>query len=186
MLSSPESAALQRLDLWRHSLATAVAAETIARHTTRQPADVVFTSGLLHDIGKVVLARAATRQYATLLEQCREQSLPVYEAESEMFRIDHARAGAQLLQRWKFPDALVAAIRSHHQPEILLGPNSQLAALLYLGNAVAYRIVQSAEIPTYAGNPNPLALQMLDLEPERLASLEEEIQERFQREQERF
>lgn len=73
ILASPildvSAAGLARLDLWRHSLAAALAAKTIAENTGLADEDIAFTAALLHDVGKIALGRAFGHEYGAVIEQ---------------------------------------------------------------------------------------------------------------------
>jgi putative nucleotidyltransferase with HDIG domain len=123
-------------DLWAHSVATAVAAQEIARDLGEDD-KLVFTAALLHDLGKVVLADALEDRYFRL---CREvelsqTSLPI--AEKAALGVQHAEIGARVLERWAFPSCLVAAVGFHHDPAATRS-NERRAAQVYLANVVAY------------------------------------------------
>src|SRR6476661_106883 len=62
-LKGPDAALFGKVDLWQHSLATAVASQVLSERLTHEDNDVVFSAGLLHDIGKMVLVRAARKEY---------------------------------------------------------------------------------------------------------------------------
>jgi HD-like signal output (HDOD) protein/CheY-like chemotaxis protein len=104
--------------LHHHSLATAVAAKRIA-HLERQPKEMVdacFTAGLLHDIGRLVLAVNLPDQYAEAAALAQKQALPLVEAERAVFGVTHAETGGYLLGLWGLPGAVVEAAVFHHCP----------------------------------------------------------------------
>jgi HD-like signal output (HDOD) protein len=69
-LKSADAFGMMRIDLWRHSLAVGVASQILAARLREEPSETCFTAGLLHDVGKVLLARAAPGIYQTLLKSC--------------------------------------------------------------------------------------------------------------------
>src|SRR6185295_7116319 len=88
--------------LWRHSVVTAVVAETLARRVQEAEA-VAFTAGLLHDIGKLVFASVEGSQYAGILRQTGAFGPGLADAEQAAFGVSHASIGARLLGRWGLP-----------------------------------------------------------------------------------
>ena len=76
--------------------------------------NVSFTAGLLHDIGKLVLAANAEAEYRQALEIAERDSLPVYRAEQQVFGLSHAQIAAYLFTMWGFPDPVVEAVEKHH------------------------------------------------------------------------
>jgi putative nucleotidyltransferase with HDIG domain len=185
-LSSPSAFDFQRVDLWRHSLATAVACQVLARQLTDEDPEVSFTAGLLHDIGKVLLAHAGGADYLYVLETCALTSRVVHCAEREAFHADHLEAAGRLLRFWKYPDHIIHAIVHHHSPTAAPHDSETLATLLYAGNILAYRIGQGNGYPVYSINPESSALAIINLDFRTLKTFEEEVHELFRREQERL
>ena len=108
---------LDRPQLWRHSLATAMAAERIARLASLAPAKGHFCAGLLHDLGKVVLSMVHPEAFGKASALARESGMPLWMAEEQALGFNHATAGAALAEHWELPVHLVEAVRLHHHPE---------------------------------------------------------------------
>jgi putative nucleotidyltransferase with HDIG domain len=185
VLATAHDPALAKLGLWTHSLAVAVAAEVIARRL-RQETHAAFTTGLLHDLGKTVLAQKYGGQYAALVEHCISANQPIWKAELTAFRNDHAHVGAGLLKHWNFPENLVSAILCHHEPLRCARPHRQLAALVNIANTVAYRIGHGYGCPAETADPDPGSIYSLGLGKRDLEGLEAEASEALQREREAF
>ncbi len=107
---------LQPGELWEHSIATAVSAETLSDMLKIKTAKLAFTAGLLHDLGKVVLGRFIDKTIFNEIAEVLQSGKTYVEAETEVLGIDHAEVGALLLARWNIPDSLVLAVRWHHEP----------------------------------------------------------------------
>jgi putative nucleotidyltransferase with HDIG domain len=185
-LKMPDAFAFGRVDLWQHSLATAVAAQALAQHRTDEQPEFVFTAALLHDIGKTLLSRVAGEEYAEILRTCAETNTSVHAAEREAFQTDHTEVADRLLRAWKIPERMVSAVAGHHWPEKVREENRGLAALIYAGDVMAYRISQGNGFPSYAALPDKTALALIGVELQDLAGFEEEIVETLQREQARL
>lgn len=175
-----------RVDLWRHSLAVAVAGQLLADRLPGERIETCFTAGLLHDIGKVLLASAAPELYGTLLKNCEVSGEPLFLAERNAFNSDHMQVADYLLKRWNFPERLVAAIGAHHDASSVTGDAAPLAALLYAANILAYRVGEGNGFPVYMVNPDPAALALVSLQPEDLPALEEPFTIALARERARF
>ena len=104
--------------LWRHSLETARLARELANreHAGSKIAEDSFAAGLLHDIGKLILAGSYSERYAMAAELARSEGLPWITAERKTFKCDHAEVGAYLLGLWGLPKPVVDAVRWHHFP----------------------------------------------------------------------
>lgn len=102
--------------VWEHSLRTAIRARRIAsaEGLPEQDCDETFLVGLLHDIGKVVLAASCPEQYHALWGKHGGHSNTLIEAEFREFGADHAHVGAYLLRLWGLPEPVAAAVEVHH------------------------------------------------------------------------
>jgi putative nucleotidyltransferase with HDIG domain len=107
--------------LLTHSVAVAIAGEQIAEAVHLRPVDHLFTAGLLHDLGKIVLGTFVEVDAEPIRRLAFEQSMPFDAAEREVLGIDHAEVGAQLLASWSLPADVVEAVRHHHLPENVAG-----------------------------------------------------------------
>jgi putative nucleotidyltransferase with HDIG domain len=101
---------------WRHSLGAAVAARALARELGWGDAEEGFVCGLLHDIGKLVLAQSVPAEYEKCLEEAEGRHCTIRETELEILGLDHATVGAWLAERWALPPAVHAGILNHHGP----------------------------------------------------------------------
>jgi HD-like signal output (HDOD) protein len=103
--------------LWEHSTATAGLAKTIckAQEGSRKQIDDCYTGGILHDVGRLILASACKSDYQTVLRKASEGAL-LPDAEQEVFGCGHGAVGAYLLGLWGLPDPVVAAAAWHHDP----------------------------------------------------------------------
>lgn len=104
-------------DLWRHSVAAAVAAEVICAQSNKRGAGASFTAALLHDIGKLILGRLAppddmANVWKLLLTPELCQSCE--QAERQVLGYSHAQIGAHVAELWQLPEPIVNAIRDHH------------------------------------------------------------------------
>jgi putative nucleotidyltransferase with HDIG domain len=101
--------------VWDHSVGTACSARKLAQteNLGTELAEESFLLGLLHDIGKVVLA-ASAREYHLLWEMHSADSDELNAREVETFGASHAQVGAYLLRLWGLPDSLADGVEAHH------------------------------------------------------------------------
>lgn len=102
-------------DFWRHSLAAAIGARMIYRLCDAAHPGEGFIAGLVHDVGKLFLARYFPKEYAEVLSKVKEDGLALLQAEKEVFSVTHCVAGAWLLDEWNLPPWLVSATNNHHR-----------------------------------------------------------------------
>lgn len=103
-------------DLWRHSHACAQCARAISA-SEKLPRDVQadsFIAGLMHDLGKLVLAAHNTDQYIGVLENAAATGRRLWDVEREYLQVTHAEVGAYLLGLWGFSLEIVEAVARHH------------------------------------------------------------------------
>jgi putative nucleotidyltransferase with HDIG domain len=110
---------LKRLDIqdfWRHSLAVAVISKYLADHADKTLSSDCFTAGLLHDIGKLILAEYFPEHFEKIWLTTVESATSFVDAENMENAVNHAEIGAYLAEKWLLPQPLVDAIRHHHSP----------------------------------------------------------------------
>jgi putative nucleotidyltransferase with HDIG domain len=114
----PVSALISVEKLWAHSNRTAIRARNIAeeQHASKSVTDDAFTAGLLHDIGKLVLACRFPEDYAAATKKATERQHPLWVVERDVLFATHAEVGAYLLSIWGLPDKIIEAIAFHHTP----------------------------------------------------------------------
>jgi HD-like signal output (HDOD) protein/GGDEF domain-containing protein len=105
---------------WRRSLVRAVSARALAGCTALPAQDEAFLTGLLAEIGQVVLARCLAAQYQPVLEAARaEGAWPESALERRMLGFDHFDVGGALLDAWQLPCVLQLTLRHAGEPERL-------------------------------------------------------------------
>jgi putative nucleotidyltransferase with HDIG domain len=100
---------------WEHNLYAGVVARVLARHHRAPNTERFFVSGLLHDIGSLVLYHQRPAEARRALEQARSGT-PLHQVEQEIFGFDHSDVGAELMQAWNLPEVFIEAARHHHRP----------------------------------------------------------------------
>ena len=120
--------------LWHHSVATAIACDAMGEKLDLPNKDQLFTMGLLHDIGKVVLSEYVAAEYAEIVRLVNEDHHAFDEAERMVLGYDHAETGMLLAERWQLPEEIVKGIRWHHAPP---DDDDTLVDVIYLGNILS-------------------------------------------------
>lgn len=136
MLNTPQIGyGLEGGMLWRQSVATALAAADFAKRVRYANVNLAFTSGLLHDIGKIVLSRYVAEEFTAILTLVNEHKLAFIEAERQVLGFDHTQVGGMVAERWKLPEPIVRCIKYQYEPQ-RLDPPDTLVDVIYLGNCV--------------------------------------------------
>ncbi len=100
---------------WQHTVATAVLAEEIAVACDAF-ANVAFTAGIMHDIGRLGLLVAYPGEYERVIRTAAERSVDVLDFEAEEFGAHHAEAGRLLAETWGLPPEMARIAGRHHDP----------------------------------------------------------------------
>jgi len=119
---------------WRHSIAVAHLAKKFARDFRIRTHGEEFTAGLIHDIGKIIIAQYFSYTLPDIHEAM--QGKPNYEAEEQVLGLSHMDIGAWLAEKWKIPEHLTETIRFHHHPHLVM-QNPLLSHLVCLADAAA-------------------------------------------------
>jgi HD-like signal output (HDOD) protein len=112
----------------------------LARRFTLDPKkrDDAFTTGLVHDIGKIILALSLPDGFARMANEAAGGGAPYWELEERAFGVTHAEVGAYLLGVWGLPFSLVESVAFHHKPsDVAEGPCDDLA-VLHAADALAH------------------------------------------------
>jgi putative nucleotidyltransferase with HDIG domain len=140
--------------LQRHSNIAAIAAGALALEA-EEPEGIAFTAGLLHDIGKLVLALGERDKYVAVLDECRTTGASLSEREKMIFGFNHDEVGARLLQRWGVPVEVVTPALGHNDPEPS-GEWRRFVAITNLGSRMAnFLDVKQEKAPTSTSTSMP-------------------------------
>ncbi len=130
-------------EMWNHSVTCAVGTEVIySRMSRNYGAEAAFVAGLLHDVGKLIIARALPHRFRQIIMDCAEYERPMATEEHAALSTNHAKIGGELAKNWQFPDILVDGILYHHNPEDS-SKHESLARAVGAANMLAKRMSKS-------------------------------------------
>ncbi|MBU1002087.1 MAG: HDOD domain-containing protein [Proteobacteria bacterium] len=117
--------------LWEHSMRVASLCRLLAdvEGFTREERDHAFIAGVLHDVGKLILAVNFVEEYNSCLEIVRNQGGVMWQSERSILGVSHAELGGYLMGLWGLPGPIVEAIAYHHLPLTCPEPNKVLLAV---------------------------------------------------------
>jgi HD-like signal output (HDOD) protein len=164
-------------DFWMHALGCAKASQLVAKRSGQDDiAEIVFTTGLLHEIGKFFSALALPEKYVKILDAAEEEGKPVHKIERRLMDIDHSYVAAWVCEKWLFPPEIVEPIRCQFYDEDRIPEDWKIhIQVLHTGDAIA----KAAGYGYTAANQTALNAndvpEGLDLELEDLLKLVEEM-----------
>ncbi len=120
-------------EMWRHAFGTAVASQLVARVSHRAPEDIAFTSGLLHDLGKVALSVWVENKMGAIVLYAGREDISFDEAERRVLGYDHAQVGFKLAQNWNLPEEICSAALHHHRPA-LASVSAEIVDCVHVGD----------------------------------------------------
>ena len=125
--------------LWEHSLRTALASREVAFFAKKEvSANLAFTAGLLHDIGKSVISEFLKGSTAKMVAMCDEgKAQDFLEAEQKMTGTDHTEVGYQLACHWRIPETIAMTIKYHHHPERAEEAYRDLVYIVHIGDVLS-------------------------------------------------
>jgi putative nucleotidyltransferase with HDIG domain len=139
--------------VWRHSVSAAISAQVMAGKIGTDES-LAFTAGILHDVGKVILALSDKQEYLTGRQYLKPSDVDSLLTEGVWFGFDHAEIGSVLLNRWMLPANVVDAVLCHHEPGQAEG-DRLLAYAVAFGNLLAHHLGDESLEPLMQG-PNTL------------------------------
>ena len=157
---------LEQGELWRHSVACAILSQILAKKVGYQEKTLLFTGGLLHDIGKIVLSefvKEALLKIRILIARGKD----FLEAEREVLGMDHAELGAKIGEKWNFPEEILRVIAYHHRPEETKDP---AVALVHIADVGVLMLGIGAGVDGLAYKAKDEAYKLLGLKEKDLMS----------------
>jgi putative nucleotidyltransferase with HDIG domain len=137
VFSSDDNPAFSMQAFWQHSIKTAI----IGRQLTQQVAqiaepDAMFTAGLLHDIGKLLLIKKFPERMLSAEEFMIQKRIDILSAELQQVGVTHTAVGEALMQHWGLPQLLIDCASNHHEV-VHDGPHRFATHLIYLANKLS-------------------------------------------------
>lgn len=159
---------------WRHSIAVATAARILAAARREQNIEKYFTSGLLHDIGKLIIFVEAPKYALEIITRCAETNELMHKVEKTVLGFDHAKLGAMLLKKWKLPDEVVSSVYYHHMPSVSSG-DIVSPGIIHIADIISHSLEFGSSGEKFIPTLNEKAWSALDLDVDILSSVIEQL-----------
>ena len=171
---------LERTDFlkqhWHHSLYCAIVAESLARLCHYSDPNEAYTTGLLHDIGQLVLETAYPEKYTITFAQLSEDEY-FHTLEQDEFDTTHQQVGAELLKKHGANSFIYDAVLYHHEHVDQILDAHPLVKIINLANMLTSNYFKEEDQQVFdaaselLGLNKPLILEMLEKSQERLKNI---------------
>lgn len=158
---------------WEKSLASAVTAKLILDNVKGAETEEIFISGLLQNLGELILAKCFPERYDQVLQKVEENGVETFAAQEAVFGINHCQVGTAVALNWGFPEALLIPIEYHHSPEDYAGKDVTIRSTVravYLSDLLV-NIFYSDQPEVYHKQFRKEATKLLDLSSDQIESI---------------
>ena len=130
----PGKPTFDREAFWRHSIGCGAIARALEERFGKGGHEELFSGGLLHDIGKILLDQYFHPEFSEALDISRRERIPIEQAELRVFGTTHEEVGGWLAERWQLPEGLVACVRHHHRPSEAPREYREAVVIVHIAN----------------------------------------------------
>jgi len=117
---------------------------TQMEHAPSKVSDFAMVAGLLHDVGKLVLASKIPQDYQHVLEHAENESISIYQAEQDILQATHCQVGGYLLGLWGFDESIIDALLDHHHPKYTQDKELIVLAAVHAADVISHEQDSSA------------------------------------------
>ncbi|MCX5770197.1 MAG: HDOD domain-containing protein [Candidatus Hydrogenedentes bacterium] len=156
--------AFDPLDFWMHSFGAAKAAQILSEEYCHEGnKEEWFAAGLLHDIGKYVLAVTLKAEYKDIVEEARATGKPLADIELDRLGITHGRAGQWLMEKWRLP-AVIGSVSAHaFHARTYAGADREIVLAVAIGNLLSITAGFGSAGDSEEVKPDAALLAMLNM-----------------------
>ncbi|WFS62008.1 HDOD domain-containing protein [Pseudodesulfovibrio thermohalotolerans] len=166
---------------WKHSICCGLIARRLCRMSGKGDPERAFVSGLLHDIGQLILLQVEPERATAVHAHARAKDAVLFAEEKTLLGFDHATLGGMLLRKWNFPYVLVSAVLEHHHPKP--GHKEAEPLLVHCAETLATGLGVGSSGEFFVQPPSPEAWASMNFTPEQMdemvEDLDEELEEAF-------
>ncbi len=143
---------IDAVSFFRHSVAVAVISERMGEELGLGDSRGLFTCGLLHDVGKLVVSDYLAKERAAVTEMVRERGMTFVDAELDLLGLDHTEVGAEMAERWRLPVMVYAAVKWHHRPREV---KMDTVDVIHVADGLAHAMGYGADLGELARRLDP-------------------------------
>ncbi len=162
------------LEFWRHSVATAIAARTLAIFLKEKNTERYFIGGLLHDMGKLLLYSRLREGIYYLDFLSRKHRMNLHSTEKSILGFTHADVGSQLCVKWNLPENLHSMIGDHHN--VARSMRSYEATIIHFADIIANSIKKGTSGEPFIPPVQRESREFLQISPSAVAAIVSQIE----------
>ncbi|MCU7922146.1 MAG: HDOD domain-containing protein [Candidatus Thiodiazotropha sp. (ex Dulcina madagascariensis)] len=174
-LSKRSSPDLDMHLFWRRSVYCGLCAQALAQRLGVMDSERLFVSGLLFDLGHMILYQSVPELAHQALLQSQESQWSLVETEREVIGLDYAHVGATLMRHWRLPECLIETNECHPEP-IRAWKYPLETAMVHIASLLATAYTDNGQFGSGALQPHPAALEKIGLSLEACAAIGDEIE----------
>jgi HD-like signal output (HDOD) protein len=139
-----------------HATACALLCDLIAQYRSVEFGEGAFLGGMLHDIGKLLMAAGLPDEYQIIQEMHEATERPLTECENEIIGITHPELSRLVLEKWNLPTAIRRGVEFHHHPLESVEGELSLSQTIAIADQAVNILGISVGLPKAAADPAPL------------------------------
>jgi HD-like signal output (HDOD) protein len=143
--------------LWNHSLGVALGMRVLSERAGWHDADLGFLTGLMHDVGQMILVQGDPRAYEMLGGEAQHPVVSIVDKEQASYGLDHTLMGFTLLNSWNMDSQIAQATLNHHS-DVQAGDDNKLTAMLAVADYLSWKAGLGFFIEPPLPSPEALAL----------------------------
>ena len=172
------SKSLEMKLFWEHNIACALASKIISSHLNIGRPDSIFVSGLLHDIGRLVISINIPDKFTEIFLLAQTNNSHLLVSENEILGFGHDEVGGELLRRWTLPEIHFETVRFHHNPA--KAPLfAKEASIVNIANSLANMLVLGSSGEMQESEIERESLEILGENEETFLAFTKEINEQY-------
>ncbi len=157
-------------ELWKHSLATAMASQRLVEVTGFPQKNLLFTTAVLHDIGKTFLDEYIKDKRKEIRGALSRSGTTLTSAEIDVLGCSHPQIGGMVLEKWNFPEEISKAVRFHHEPQNVPG-SKDLTYHIYLSDIICMMVGFGLDIGGLSYSARQEVFDMYDINETQLQGI---------------
>ncbi len=178
-LTSPKTESFNNAGLLLHSVGTAKAAQLISKKLRLKKSGLTYTVGLLHDIGRFLLAILFPEKYKHVIELVMEKKCRIILAERYILKTDHCMIGKILCEYWDLPESITDSLYNHHEPVNASKEFQIHSRLVNIGDYVCRKASVGNPGDEVVQKPSNAVLSTLGSTPEKIEAVLEDVYKEF-------